>query len=223
MFGKEKFERFAEARFAGERFAEAGSEGRPGGHCGHHGREERHHGRHMGREMFEGFMGRHGRGFGGFGGGDRERLFDSGELRLVILQLVAEKPSYGYEIIKAIEERLSGGYAPSPGVVYPTLTLLEEEGYATVSSAEGGKKLYTVTELGNEFLKTNQATIKAIFGRMEQAGKAFGRGRSPQIMRAMMNLGFALKMRAGQGNLSPEQTRKITEAIDAAARVISEV
>jgi DNA-binding PadR family transcriptional regulator len=221
MFGKEKFERFAEARFGGER-PDSGPEGRHG-HCGHQGREERHHGRHGGREMFEGFMGRHGRGFGGFGGGDRERLFDSGELRLVILALLAEKPSYGYEIIKAIEERLSGGYAPSPGVVYPTLTLLEEEGYATVSSAEGGKKLYTVTELGNEFLKTNQATIKAIFGRMEQAGKAFGRGRSPQIMRAMMNLGFALKMRAGQGNLSPEQTRKITEAIDAAARVISEV
>jgi DNA-binding PadR family transcriptional regulator len=223
MFGKEKFERFAEARFASERFAEGGPEGRHEGHCGHHGREERHHGRHGGREMFEGFMGRHGRGFGGFGGGDRERLFDSGELRLVILALLAEKPSYGYEIIKAIEERLSGGYAPSPGVVYPTLTLLEEEGYATVSSAEGGKKLYTVTELGAEFLKTNQATIKAIFGRMEQAGKAFGRGRSPQIVRAMMNLGFALKMRAGQGNLSPEQTRKITEAIDAAARIISEV
>jgi DNA-binding PadR family transcriptional regulator len=170
--------------------------------------------------MFEGFMGRHGRGFGG---GDRERLFDSGELRLVILALLAEKPSYGYEIIKAIEERLSGGYAPSPGVVYPTLTLLEEESYATVSSAEGGKKLYTVTDLGSEFLKTNQATIQAIFGRMEQAGKAFGRGRSPQIMRALMNLKFALKMRAGQGNLSPEQTRKITEAIDAAARVISEI
>jgi DNA-binding PadR family transcriptional regulator len=221
MFGKEKFEKFAEARFGGDR-PDSGPEGRQG-HCGHHGREERHHGRHGGPGMFEGFMGRHGRGFGGFGGGDRERLFDSGELRLVILQLLAEKPSYGYEIIKAIEERLSGGYAPSPGVVYPTLTLLEEEGYATVSSAEGGKKLYTVTELGNEFLKTNQATIKAIFGRMEQAGKAFGRGRSPQIMRAMMNLGFALKMRAGQGNLSPEQTRKITEAIDAAARVISEV
>jgi DNA-binding PadR family transcriptional regulator len=221
MFGKEKFERFAEARFGGERPG-SGPEGHPG-HCGHHGREERHHGRHGGREMFEGFMGRHGRGFGGFGGGDRERLFDSGELRLVILALLAEKPSYGYEIIKAIEERLSGGYAPSPGVVYPTLTLLEEEGYATVSSAEGGKKLYTVTELGHEFLKANQATIKAIFGRMEQAGKAFGRGRSPQIMRAMMNLGFALKMRAGQGNLSPEQTRKITEAIDAAARVIGEV
>ena len=175
--------------------------------------------------MFESFMGRdrEGRGFGrGFGGGDRERLFDNGELRLVILALVAEKPSHGYEIIKAIEERLSGGYAPSPGVVYPTLTLLEEEGYATVSNTEGSKKLYTVTEQGQEFLKTNQAIIKAIFGRMEQAGKAFGRGRSPQIMRALMNLKFALKMRAGQGSLSPEQISKITEALDAAARTISE-
>ena len=168
-------------------------------------------------------MGRHGRGFGGFGGGDRERLFDSGELRLVILALLAEKPSYGYELIKAIEERLSGGYAPSPGVVYPTLTLLEEEGFATVSSSEGNKKLYTVTEPGQQYLKTNQATVKAIFGRIEQAGKAFGRGRSPQIMRALMNLKFALKMRAGQGNLTAEQTSKIDEAIDAAARVIDEV
>ena len=132
MFGKEKFEKFAEARFAEAR-SEFGREGREGGHCGHR-REERHHGRHGGFGGFEGFMGGRGRGFGGFGGGDRERLFDSGELRLVILQLVAEKPSYGYEIIKAIEERLSGGYAPSPGVVYPTLTLLEEEGFATVSS-----------------------------------------------------------------------------------------
>ena len=220
MFGKEKFREFAEARFT-EAQSGLGREHGHTGHCGHH-REERHHGRHMGREMFEGFMGRHGRGFGGFGG-DRERLFDSGELRLVILALVAEKPSYGYEIIKAIEERLSGGYAPSPGVVYPTLTLLEEEGYATVSTAEGSKKLYTVTEQGQEYLKSNQGILKAIFGRMEQAGKAFGRGRSPQIMRAVMNLKFALKMRAGQGNLSPEQTRKIAEAIDAAARVIDEV
>ena len=234
MFGKEKFERFAANRFPEAEFTEgregfgpdAGRGERRHGPFGHH-RDERHHGRHggFGDGMFEGFMGRErgfGRGFGGFGG-DKERLFDSGELRLVILALVAEKPSYGYEIIKAIEERLSGGYAPSPGVVYPTLTLLEEEGYATVSTAEGSKKLYTVTEQGVEYLKTNQATIKAIFGRMEQAGRVFGRGRSPQIMRAIMNLKFALKMRAGAGNLSAEQTSKIVEAIDAAAKVIGEV
>jgi len=139
------------------------------------------------------------------------------------MALLKEKPRYGYEIIKALEERVGGGYSPSPGVVYPTLTLLEEEGFATVASTESSKKLYTVTEAGTEYLKTNQATVKAIFGRIEQAGKAYGRGKSPQIMRAMMNLGFALKMRVGQGNLTTEQLSKIAETLDAAARAIDEV
>jgi DNA-binding PadR family transcriptional regulator len=174
---------------------------------------------------------RHGRGWWddhrrerweGFAGGGRERFFDNGHLRLVILQLIADKPSYGYEIIKAIEERLSGGYAPSPGVVYPTLTLLEEEGLATVASAEGNKKLYTATEEGKAYLKTNQPLLKAIFGRMQAAGKMFGRGRSPQIERAIMNLKFALKMRVERGTLSTEQLSKIAEAIDTAARAIDE-
>lgn len=150
----------------------------------------------------------------------RERFFDGGHLRLVILQLIAEKPSYGYEIMKAIEERLAGGYAPSPGVVYPTLTLLEEEGLATVSSTEGNKKLYAATEQGKEHLKENSVLLKAILGRMEHAGRVFGRGRSPQIRRAIMNLRFALKMRVEHGDLSAEQVSKIAEAIDAAARAI---
>jgi DNA-binding PadR family transcriptional regulator len=180
-----------------------------------HGAGERHRGRHRG---FDGPF-PHDRGFGG----GRERHFDNGELRLVILQLIADKPSYGYEIIKAIEERLAGGYAPSPGVVYPTLTMLEEEGYATVTSTEGNKKLYAATESGQQYLEENKGTIQAIFGRMEQAGKAFGRGRSPQIMRAIMNLRYALKVRTHRGNLSAEQIRKVAEAIDAAARVIDEV
>jgi DNA-binding PadR family transcriptional regulator len=177
-------------------------------------------GRHW-RGGHEGRWGGFEHGFGqGFGEG-RERFFDSGHLQLVILQLIAEKPSYGYEIIKTIEERLSGGYAPSPGVVYPTLTLLEEEGYVT-SSTEGNKKLYTVTEQGKDFLKSNAATVKAIFGRMEQAQKMFGRGRSPQIMRALMNLKLALKMRVRRNGLSSEQVSRIAEALDAAARAIDE-
>jgi DNA-binding PadR family transcriptional regulator len=158
----------------------------------------------------------------GFGGGGRERFFDNGHLRLVILQLIADKPSYGYEIMKAIEERLSGGYAPSPGVVYPTLTLLEEEGFATVTATDGSKKLYAATEQGKEYLKANGVMLKAIFGRMEQAGKVFGRGRSPQIQRAIMNLKFALKMRVERADLSAEQVSRIAEAIDAAARAIDE-
>lgn len=161
-------------------------------------------------------------GLGGFSGlyGGRERFFDNGQLRLLILNLIAEKPSYGYEIMKAIEERLAGGYAPSPGVVYPTLTLLEEEGLATVSSTEGNKKLYAATEQGKEVLKENSVLLKEILGRMEHASRVFGRGRSPQIRRAIMNLRFALKMRVECGDLSAEQVSKIAEAIDAAARAI---
>lgn len=173
---------------------------------------------------------RHGRGWWGdrrerweaYAGGGRERFFDNGHLRLVILQLIADKPSYGYEIIKAIEEKLSGGYAPSPGVVYPTLTLLEEEGLAMVASTEGNKKLYAATDEGKAHLKSSQPLLKAIFGRMQAAGKVFGRERSPQIKRAIMNLKFALKMRMERGNLSAEQLSKIAEAIDTAARTIDE-
>ena len=174
---------------------------------------------HFGRGGFGGHWGGFERGFGG----GRDRFFDNGHLRLVILQHIAEKPSYGYEIIKAIEERMGGSYSPSPGVVYPTLTLLEEEGLAEVSSTEGNRKLYAATAQGREYLKANQVPLKAIFGRIEEAGKAFGRGRSPQVHRAIMNLKFALKMRLSRGDLNAEQVGKIAEAIDAAARVIDEV
>ena len=176
---------------------------------------------HRERHRFGGFGGRWQSFEHGFGRGGRERFFDTGQLRLVILQLIAEKPSYGYEIMKAIEERLSGGYAPSPGVVYPTLTLLEEEGLA-VASSEGNKKRYAATDQGREYLKENRGALKAIFGRMEDAGKAFGSGRSPQINRAMMNLMMAFKMRLRRGELTADQARKIAEAIDAAARAIDE-
>ena len=151
------------------------------------------------------------------------RLFDNGELRLVILRMIADKPSYGYEIIKGIGELLSGVYAPSPGVVYPTLTLLEEEGLATVAATDGPKKLYTITDAGRAELEANKAVLNAIFGRIEQVGSAFGRGRSPQIMRAMHNFKLALKLRFAQGDLSKEQIGKIAEIIDAAAKEIESI
>jgi DNA-binding PadR family transcriptional regulator len=192
------------------------------GHCGegHRRGSEQEDSRH--RHWRGGWGGRF-EGFErGFGGG-RERFFDNGHLRLVILQLIADKPSYGYEIIKTLEERLSGAYAPSPGVVYPTLTLLEEEGLATVASTDGNRRLYAATEQGQEYLKTNKVQLKAIFARIDEAGKAFGRGRSPQVVRAMMNLKYALGMRLGRGDLNKEQVSKIAEAIDAAARTVDEV
>ena len=177
------------------------------------------------------FRGRHGegerefggRGFGGpWGGRFRGRVFENGDLRFVILRLIAEKPRYGYEIIKAIEERLGGAYAPSPGVVYPTLTLLEELGYVTVSVGDGTKKLHTITPEGSAALDEKKASIDALFERMEQAGAAFGRGRAPQIMRAAENLRMALRVKTSQGSLNEEQIRKIVDAIDSAAREIEQ-
>src|SRR5437763_13926005 len=96
---------------------------------------------------------RGGRGHRGFG---LRRMFEQVDLRFVILHLLSEKPRHGYEIIKAIEERFGGMYSPSPGVVYPTLTLLEELGHATVTAAEAGKKLYAITEAGTAFLAENR-------------------------------------------------------------------
>jgi DNA-binding PadR family transcriptional regulator len=169
----------------------------------------------------EAYRSRH--AFGGRGErssrGDRGRagrVFDSGDLRFVILALIAQKPSHGYELIKAIEERLGGGYSPSPGVIYPTLTLLEELGYASVEAKDDGKKLYTITDAGRAFLAAEKATVETIFHRMDEAGSRGGRF-SPPIMRAMENLRTALKHRMAKDSLSEDDVRAIAEVLDQAA------
>src|SRR6266436_329133 len=118
---------------------------------------EHHHGRVGRRPVADGEL-QHERGDGS--GHHRRRsgrLFDHGELRLVVLGLISERPRHGYEIIKEIEDRVSGSYSPSPGVIYPTLTMLEELGHATVAPTAGGKKLYTVTPEGTAFLDANRS------------------------------------------------------------------
>jgi DNA-binding PadR family transcriptional regulator len=144
-------------------------------------------------EMGEGW-GRHGRHqFGGEFGG---RLFDGGELRLVILSYIAEKPSHGYEIMKGIAEKMGGLYTPSAGVVYPTLNQLEDEGFATATT-EGGKKQYTITEAGRAELEAHKSR--------------------------MHNCKLALKLKFGRGDLSAEQLSKIAEILDATAKEIERV
>lgn len=167
-----------------------------------------HWARHRGRHRF-------GREFGG-------RLFEQGELRFVILSYIAEKPAHGYEIMKGIAEQLGGAYAPSAGVIYPTLSQLEDEGLATVL-AEGGKKLYTITDAGRKELEANKERIEELLRRIRQMGEAFGSGRAPQIMRAIHNFKMALKMRFAQGELTAEQIGKIAAIIDAAARDVESI
>lgn len=182
-------------------------------------------GKHFrGREGEFGERGRGGRHWGGgrFGGGFAARVFEGGDLKIVLLQLIAEKPSHGYELMKAIEEKLNGAYSPSPGLIYPTLTLLEEMGYATVSTSEGNKKLYAITPEGTLFLAEKKSTVDAVFERMNEAGSHFGRGRAPQIMRAIENFKLALRYKTSQGALTAEQIQKIADAIDASAKSIEQ-
>ena len=155
-----------------------------------------------------------------FGRGGRSglrRFFAHGDLRLVILYFIAEKPRHGYEIIKAIEERGGGAYSPSPGVVYPTLTLLEELGYVTVSTGEGTKKLHAVTAEGRAYLDANRNAVGAFIARLEEAGRMHGEGPAPQVVRAIENLRLALRLRLGRGPLSDDQANAIAAGLDAAA------
>jgi DNA-binding PadR family transcriptional regulator len=171
---------------------------------------------HAAREF--GFHG-HRHGFGGRHGRRGERVFDQGDLRFVILKLIGEAPRHGYEIIKAIEDAVGGAYSPSPGVIYPTLTLLEELGYVTVEAAEGGKKLYSITDAGKAQLEEQKATVEGIFRRMADIHERFD-GPSPRIARAMQNLGAAIALRMRAGPVSASQLDALVAAIDEAARAV---
>lgn len=156
---------------------------------------------------------------GPFGGA---RMFDQGHLKFVILRLLAEKPRHGYEIIKEIEDRFGGMYSPSPGTVYPTLTLLEDLGYARARPEESGKKIYEITDEGRAHLAENQPLIDDIFSRIaEFAQNIFGEPMM-EVHRAMKNVGAAIYT-SKTSSRSAEQIQKIKEILDRAASEIKAV
>jgi DNA-binding PadR family transcriptional regulator len=184
-------------------------------HRGHH--DHAAHGRHP--------FGWEGHGMRGLHRGHRERserVFEQGDLRLLLLKLISEKPSHGYELIKAVEDSVGGAYSPSPGVVYPTLALLEDLGYTQVSEAEGGKKLFTITAEGTAFLETQAPALALLAARMEEATVNNRGRRSPQIVRAMENLRTALKLRLSAGPLNEAQLAAVAAALDAAAKAVEQ-
>lgn len=183
------------------------------GHGAH--RDHGKHGRHGERAGER--HGKHGGGPGGLG-----RFFEHGDLKLVILALIAEKPRHGYEIIKDIEERVAGAYSPSPGVVYPTLTFLEETGHVTVAASTGAKKLHTITTEGTQFLDAQRVAVDALMRRITDAGKARASVDAPPVRRGMENLKLALRLRMDRGPLTEDQVRSISRALDAAAVAIEQ-
>ena len=152
-------------------------------------------------------------------GGGR-RMFDGGELRLVLLKLITDEARHGYELIRAIEELTGGAYAPSPGVVYPTLTLLEETGFIEHQASEGAKKRFAVTEAGAMHLEENRPQVEALMARLSEVGAHRERTESAPIRRAMGNLRQALHDRLGRGDLSQDTLHDFAALIDEVAQKV---
>ncbi len=149
--------------------------------------------------------------------GRRDRLFEQGDLRLVVLELLRAHARYGYEIIKAIAELAGGEYSPSAGVIYPTLGLLAETGHATVARDSGGKKHYAITPQGTEFLESQRDVLQRIRLRLASAASLADARRAPQLQRSMQNFNTALHLRLSRGPLQPDALCQLAEAIDRAA------
>ncbi len=176
--------------------------------------------RHFGAGLGEGGFGAPGIGGFDFRAG---RKLAAGDLQLVLLALLEEKPAHGYELMKALEERSGGFYSPSPGMIYPQLTLIEELGYASVTE-EGAKKLYTITEAGSAYLKDNRGAADAMLEQLKFLGDQMQRARrvfsgdwdgederdslSREIRAARRDLKSALREKRG---CSAEEAKRIAE------------
>jgi DNA-binding PadR family transcriptional regulator len=200
----------------------------------HHFMGRHHHGRHGFGRFRGGFMEDGGPGGRGMSMG---RKLASADLQLLVLALLADKPRHGYEIIKALEERSKGFYTPSPGMVYPALTYLEEIGYATVV-AEGARKLYHITTEGQAELAANRAVVDAMLAQFERVGEkmervrrmfsadapdeaqgeesGFGRRGSKEVLRARRELKIALH----EAGSSAEEQQRIVDILERATAEI---
>jgi DNA-binding PadR family transcriptional regulator len=149
------------------------------------------------------------------------RAFDYGELLVLVLEMVAEQPRHGYELMRAIEQRMGGSYSPSPGVIYPTLSWLEDSGYAQIEPGSGTRKRYLITAEGTAFLTTNRAAIDDMLARIgSERGGGRHEGTPAPVIRGMENLKLALRLRLKGGPLDRSTVDKIAAALDAAAQAV---
>jgi DNA-binding PadR family transcriptional regulator len=192
---------------------------------GHH----NHHGRGVHRSASE--------SFDGFGRGRnhshhhetgerprrRRRVFDPGALQLLLLNLTAEQPRHGYELIREIESRSHGGYSPSPGVVYPALTYMEEAGLIAVDAEESARKSYRATEAGLAHIAAHAEEIAVAEARLASLAELRERTDAAPVRRAMQNLKTAIFDRLSQEKVDREAVLRVAELIDEAARQIERI
>jgi len=154
----------------------------------------------------------------GWSGGRRgrraRRMFESGELRLVLLKLIADEPRHGYDLIRAIEELTGGEYAPSPGVVYPTLTLLQDMGLIEEAPGKAARKPFQVTDDGRAHLEERADEVEALFERLNELKPSESSMHGSPVWRAMRNLGVALRNRMTHGDVSEETMHELAALID---------
>jgi DNA-binding PadR family transcriptional regulator len=151
----------------------------------------------------------------------RGRMFGPGELRLVLLKLVADEPRHGYELIKAIEDMTDGAYSPSPGTIYPTLSLLQDEGAIAETAGNESRKAYEATDAGREELEDRSDEVAALIERLTAYGRRPGDEGTPhELFRAAGNLAAVLKHKFKAGELDEKARRDIVDMIDEVARKI---
>ncbi len=159
-----------------------------------------------------------------FGSGPRRgghwrggRMFEQGGLKFVILRLLDEKPRHGYEIIKELEERSGGRYTPSPGTVYPTLTMLEEMGFASSTVEEGGKKVYSITDAGRQHLTENKSAVDDVIERLAQVGASIFGEQMRTAHEAMGALGRTYMHATLHRTADPAYVTKVVEILKRAS------
>lgn len=148
----------------------------------------------------------------------RGRMLGYGELRLLILALIAERPSHGYELIKSVEERFGGSYTPSPGVLYPTLSWFDDVGYAISEVGDGNRKSYRITAEGEAYLRANRAAVDALLARC-QGGR---RGAPAAVAKAMDDLKAALRGQLRRHDVREADVARIVAVLQDAARRIDD-
>jgi DNA-binding PadR family transcriptional regulator len=163
----------------------------------------------------------------GWGGGRKSRrtrrMFESGELRLVLLKLIVDEPRHGYDLIRAIEELTGGEYAPSPGVVYPTLTLLQDMGLIEEAPGEGPRKSFQATDEGRSYLEERSDEVEGLIDRLEDLKPSGENMAGPAIGRAIKNLMTALAHRVKQEGFDEDLFLEVAAILDEAAHKIERV
>lgn len=152
----------------------------------------------------------------------RRQWFEAGDMKYVILKLLREKPMHGYEVMKALEGQTHGCYKPSPGTVYPTLQWLEDEGLVRGEEVEG-KKVYSITDEGRQFLEENKSTVEDIFDRVEETLDSFFSDPMPEVTRLVGRLVSQTYRAAWKLREDQEKRSKVAEVLERSVRELEEL